>query len=133
MRIAFAIAARHAEPLADGTLVALGLGSDVLHAPGFPVSASVTLVVCMKASHVEPEEHTLALGVLGPSFDPVMEPMEAPVVITPGVMTPDGWEVGRVISVVVAFDAAEPGIYSIELTPDGGTPTSVPIIINAAD
>jgi hypothetical protein len=134
VRIAYAIPVRTIERLQDGTLLAVGIETNIFTLADFPAKVTVPLIVAVACPHTEAipgRGHRLVAQILDPVLSDAGE-MTIGFDLTPGPNTPEGWEVRGQVVAIAQFMASVPGTYSIELSAAWSS-QSVPIVVRKPD
>lgn len=130
MRFDYAIPVRAIEPLADGTLALIGVTADIVQTPSVPAAVQVSLAIAVSGSHTEcvPEiEHAIEGRILDVQLNQVGQ-LHAGFTMQPGPNSPPGWDLRLQMPIVLRFEAAEFGTYSVELSIDKSS-VSIPILV----
>jgi hypothetical protein len=114
---------RHLEPLADGTWLALGLGSNTIPAdpPGEAAWGLLVGVVAPASAPRSGAAHRFSLRVLDPDGGLIAEELEILVNLTSGSRVTDDWELTAQLPTLVRMPVETPGAYRAEMRFDDAT------------
>ncbi|MCU1676635.1 MAG: hypothetical protein JWM93_1393 [Frankiales bacterium] len=129
MRITWAIPCKFAE-VVNGQATIVGAGANLFVVPqaAFPIGMGVTVVLSIAAGDGEIEGH-LRGQILGPDMAPIGDALDVPGFgFPPGPNKPDGWENTVMIPIIMQWEAAEFGTYTLTFSIDERTVT-VPVLV----
>lgn len=133
MRIEWIATCERVEKSPAGETTLQNVGFETVTVAAFPGEAALIIVMAFRCLYQEAGEstaHTLAVSVLRPDMSMIDRPLRLR--LTQGQRSPShppGFEGHTLQELPLAFDAVEPGTYTVCVSLDDGEPCTLPIIV----